>query len=470
MENILVKDVLEWTKSTLLSGSLNTIISNFSTDSRTICKDDFFIPIVGENYDGNDFIIDAVKNGARGFAISKNYKNTNYILNYIKDSYPDVLIIQSLDTLDFLKSIARGYIRQFKNLITIGITGSVGKTTTKNFLVNILKNFSNVVYSEKNFNNEIGIPKTIFNINKNTKFFVAELGMRAKNQIKELADICNVKFGIITGIGPSHLEFFNNIEEIAIAKAEINEKIFDNDGVLFLNADDKYFEIILKNIKCKFAKVGKEKVFEYNFSNYFCDENAYYSYDFNKYNEKIFNIKLNIPGFNNIYNSSLAISLALYLNIDIDIIKKAIQETKPEDLRMEIIEKKEVVVINDCYNANPLSMQSAIDTLSTIAKKRKMRSVAILGDMYELGSESQKFHKEIFDYLISNKINVIIVFGKNWLDVLKEDDLSKIKTNKYFFKNKEDLLKELHKIIKKDDVVLIKGSRANKMENIIDYI
>ncbi|MCL5772116.1 MAG: UDP-N-acetylmuramoyl-tripeptide--D-alanyl-D-alanine ligase [Actinobacteria bacterium] len=469
MENILISEILNWSKSKLLSGNENTLVSNFSTDTRIINKNDFFIPITGENYDGNDFIIEAIKKGAKGFVISKNYKNINYVINNVKINYPDILIIQCSNTLDFLKDTAKGYLKKF-NVLSIGITGSVGKTTTKNFLVNILKNSANTVFTKKNFNNEIGIPKTIFDVNSKVKYFVAELGMRAKNQIMDLAEVCNLNSGIITGIGPSHLEFFNNIEEIALAKAEISEIIFKNKGVLFLNGDDYYADFIEKNIKCNSIKCGKEKNFEYNFSNYSCDNNAIYDFDLNRYYKKIFHIKLNIPGFHNIYNALLAISLALYLDIDPGLIKNAIEDTTAETLRMEIIEKKDNIILNDCYNANPLSMKSAIDALSTISQKRKMRSVAILGDMLELGNESKKLHEEIGKYLLNKGINVVIAFGENSANILNKFNADKVKTKKYYFKNKEELLKEISNIVKKDDAVLIKGSRANKMENIIDYI
>ncbi|MCL5069375.1 MAG: Mur ligase family protein, partial [Actinobacteria bacterium] len=186
MEEILISEILNWTKSKLISGSFNNKISKFSTDSRTIALNEFFIPIKGENYNGHDFIANAMKIGAQGFVYESDYRGKNSLISFIKNNYPDALIIEAYNTADFLQDTAKGYLKKFK-ITSIGITGSAGKTSTKNFLVNILRRSSDIVFSHKNFNNEIGIPKTIFEINKNTRYFIAELGMRAKGQIGELS-------------------------------------------------------------------------------------------------------------------------------------------------------------------------------------------------------------------------------------------------------------------------------------------
>ena len=295
--------------------------------------------------------------------------------------------------------------------------------------------------------------------------------MRAKGQIMNLAKICNLKYGIITGIGPSHLEFFKNVEEIALAKAEIGEIIYKNNGILFLNGDDKYTGLIEKNINCVSVKCGSSIDFKYNFSNFRCDWNAIYNYDLNRFDKNILHINLNMPGYHNIYNSVLAAGLSLHLEIEPLIIKNTINETAPEALRMEIIEKGGKVILNDCYNANPLSVKSAIDSLAIISENRSMRSIAVLGDMFELGIETEKFHEEIGSYLSEKNIDILIAFGKLSINIFNKFESSKKnKLKSYYFEKKKKLLNEIGKIIKPGDSVLIKGSRANKMENIIDYI
>lgn len=470
MEKILISNILNWTKSTLILGKLDVPICNFSTDTRTIAGSDFFIPIRGENYNGHDFILEAVRKGAKGFVYDKSCKDKENLISFIIKEYPEIVIIECKDTLNFLKETAKGYIKKF-NVISIGITGSSGKTTTKNFIVNILKKSFNTVYSQKNFNNEIGIPKTIFEINKNTRYFVAELGMRAKGQIRELSEICNLNYGIITEIGPSHLEFFNNMDEIALAKAEISGKIFENNGFLFLNANSKFTDFIEKNIKCRAIRCGGDPAFEYNFSNCTSNEFAFFNFDLNKYDKKIASINLNIPGYHNISNALLAAGLCIHLNMDLLKIKNGIEETTAESLRMEIQEKDGKVILNDCYNANPLSLRSAIDTLSIISFNRNMRSVAIIGDMLELGKESCKLHEEIGEYLVIKGINVLVCLGENTIDTFNSfNKCAQSAAVSYHFKTMEELLSKIGKIVQSGDAILIKGSRANKMENIIHYI
>ncbi|MDD5659714.1 MAG: UDP-N-acetylmuramoyl-tripeptide--D-alanyl-D-alanine ligase [Actinomycetota bacterium] len=470
MESISTKEILSWTKSKLISGSPDSVVSNFSTDSRITVSDDFFIPIKGENYDGHVFIVDALKTGVKGFVYDSNYDDKKNLVSFANRNYPSVLILESGDTVEFLGNVAKGYLKKFKAK-SIGITGSAGKTSTKNFLVNILKKVSNTVFTKKNYNNEIGIPKTIFDVNKDTMYFIAELGMRAKGQIARLSEICNLNYGIITGIGPSHLEFFKNIDEIALAKAEIGKTINESKGILFLNGDDAYADLVEKNVKCKVLKCGKGNGFKYNFSNCKNDKFAVYSFDLNYYDKKITRIGLNIPGYHNVYNALLAASTALYFGVEPEKIKDAIGETTSEALRMEIIEKEGKLILNDCYNANPLSLKSAVDSLSIIAKNQKRRSVAIIGDMLELGRASKEMHEEIGHYLAVKEIDVLIALGEKSAGICGKFSQS-VKPCKeiHYFKKKEHLLLEIEKIIKSGDAVLIKGSRANKMENIIDYI
>ena len=173
--------------------------------------------------------------------------------------WDSLVILKSQDNISFLLGLSAGYIRQF-NPIVIGITGSVGKTTTKDFMVNILKGSFNIKFTAKNYNTEIGIAVSILEIDKMTQFFIAELGMRAKGQIGMLSEIINLDIGAITAVGPSHLEFFNNVEEIALAKAEMAEFLAKKKGVLFLNNDDDWAEFISRNISCRIIRFGQEQL------------------------------------------------------------------------------------------------------------------------------------------------------------------------------------------------------------------
>ncbi len=469
MEKILINDLISWTDSLpvfLKSGA----VSNFSTDSRTIKINDFFIPLKGANFDGHKFITAAIDKGISGFAFEKNNEFVPDAVRKAKGSNQAITVLECSNTLSFLMDAARGYMQRYSP-VSIGITGSVGKTTTKNFVAGILRNCGKTVYSEKSYNNEIGIPKTIFETESSTKYFIAEIGMRAKGQIRELSSICNVKFGIITRIGPSHLEFFENVEEIARSKIEISEVIGKNKGMIFLNADDDYYHILKKYASCEIMACGSNTNYKYNFSNTFVDENACYGFDLNLFDKKITGIKLSIPGFHNIYNAMLAAAVSFELGIDKKMIRDSIEETFTDDCRMEIIREDGKYVINDCYNANPVSFKSAIDTLKIIALTKNARSVAIIGDMFELGRESEKYHEDIGKYLLLNGIDVLIALGdksRKTYDIYKEEKTSFGRC--YYFKDKDTLIKSVKDIIEKGDIVLIKGSRGNLMEDIIKYI
>ena len=251
-EKVRIKDILSWTDCKLISGMEEKYIYNISTDSRTIKKGDFFIPLTGENYDGHDFIESALKGGASGFVFeSRNIKKLKLWRESIKtNNLGDVVILESLNNLIFLQNIAYNYIRKF-NPTAIGITGSVGKTITKDFLVSILSKEYEVTFTPKNYNTEIGVSKSILEIGSKTDFFIAELGMRGKGQIKLLADMCNLNMGAITAVGQSHMAFFKDLSEIAEAKAEIAEILEKNNGVLFLNNDNDYINLIEKKANCK---------------------------------------------------------------------------------------------------------------------------------------------------------------------------------------------------------------------------
>ncbi|HJX02094.1 MAG TPA: Mur ligase family protein, partial [Candidatus Humimicrobiaceae bacterium] len=254
-EKIIVSDIISWTSSEIVSGDIGKYIINISTDSRTIKKGDFFIPLTGKNYNGHEFIGTALDKGACGFVFEKAYrvKIESWKKKAGNGDFKKLVILQSGSTLDFLKSIAYNYIRKFKPVV-IGITGSAGKTTTKDFLANILRKEHRVVFTPRNYNTEIGVSKSILEIGKNTDFFIAELGMRGKGQIKILSDICNLNLGAITVVGQSHMAFFKDLREIAIAKAEMAEILYKNNGTLFLNNDDGYGDFIEKHVNCRVEK------------------------------------------------------------------------------------------------------------------------------------------------------------------------------------------------------------------------
>ncbi len=369
-ENIKVNEIVSWTNCEVISGNIEKYICNISTDSRSIKKDDFFIPLTGDNYNGHDFIESALEKKACGFVFEAEYRERLELLKK-RAGYGDpdnLIILQSGSTLDFLKSIAYNYMRKFKPTV-IGITGSAGKTTTKDFLVNILGKEHRVVFTPRNYNTEIGVSKSILEIDKDTDFFIAELGMRGKSQIRVLSDICNLNTGAITAIGQSHMAFFKDLQEIAAAKAEMSEILYKNNGTLFLNNDDIYSNFIENKVNCRVEKFGRNSNISFNFIEEKMDDMGRFTFNFFKNDKKIINIGLNIPGFHNIYNACCAAAIGLYSGMSGRSIKEGIESAIIEGSRMEILKKKDRMIINDCYNANPLSVKGAIDSLVSISKR-----------------------------------------------------------------------------------------------------
>ena len=474
-EKIKVKDIISWTNCNLISGDIEKYISKISTDSRTIRKGDFFIPLTGENYNGHDFIESALNKDAGGFVFEARYtEKLKLRKKEIKHGdLNNLIILRSDNNLNFLKSIAYNYMRKFKPTV-IGITGSVGKTTAKNFLVNILGKEHRVISTPRNYNTEIGVSKSVLEIDSRTDFFIAELGMRGKGQIKILSDICNLNIGAITAVGQSHMTFFKDLREIAMAKAEMAEILYRNNGILFLNNDDRYSNLIESKVNCRIEKFGRNSNISFNFIEEKMDEMGRFTFNLFKNDKKIINVILNIPGYHNIYNACCAAAISLYLNIKSQAIKEGIEGAVIEGSRMEIIEKKDRVIINDCYNANPLSVKGAIDTLVSISEKRNMRSVAVLGDMLELGSGSSRLHQEIGRYLSKKKVNVLIAVGSLARNIYEgyrnSSNFNENKSLYFYFSSKEKLSSEIDNLLESKDLILIKGSRANKMEDIINLI
>lgn len=486
-QKISFKRFISWTGSRVLSCGKNALnkrsfISSISTDTRTLEENDFFIPVAGQNYDGHNYIAEAVGKKCCGFVIDA--KNEAALENARKKSDPkiwqELLILQADDNISFLLDLASNYIRRF-NPVVIGITGSAGKTTTKDFLVSILSGVFKIVFTPKNFNTEIGIALSALEVNKDAQFFIVELGMRAKGQIGMLSRVVNLDIGAITSIGPSHLEFFKDVSEIALAKSEIADYLDEKGGVLFLNNDDEWTDLILKKIHCKVLKYGRNNNLDYNFLEKHIDSLGKYSFEFFNKNHMITEIDLPVPGFHNIYNACCAAAVCSYLGLASNFISIGIRNAVFGENRMKIISGGGKIIINDCYNASPLSMKRAIDTLKLVSGKNSCRSVAILADMLELGNLSPDLHFQLGLYLKEKGIDILVAIGELSKNICKGYEFKKITgsrenhgrediTKYYHFMDCESFCKNAGKIIKTGDCILIKGSRANRLEKIIDFI
>lgn len=458
-----VKEILTATKGSLMAGGSLEKIKSISTDSRSLKRDEFFIPLKGDNHDGHDYVRSALSGGASGFLTDRNLKD----LNLRKDSLEDINIIKVNDTLNALQDLA-AYIRGKLDITSVNITGSTGKTCTKDILKSILSNEFKTVATKKNYNNEIGVPLTLLEADLDTEVLIAELAMRGRGQIESLARITKPDIGIITNIGLTHFELVGSIKEIAFAKAELARSL-PKQGTLFLNVDDPWSEYIAKKSKAEVIYYGLGNKAEIRAENVSIDEKGKPSFKLIIGREKI-DVRLGIFGRHNIINSLAAAGASWKLGLNLDQIRFGIENAELTPLRMDVkLTNSGVIILNDTYNANPTSMSAALQSLIEIYPGK--RKIAILGDMAELGSVSLISHKEIGSQVAKLGLDYLITIGSLSRAIFNEANTNgQRKFDSYHFNTKKEAFDALKNLIKKDDVVLVKASRSMEMEEIVNWL
>ncbi len=427
-------------------------IKNVSTDTRNIKPGDLFIPIIGEKFDGHNFINDAFEKGAVACLSQKNIDTNNIVIN-VKD------------TKKALKDFAT-YYRSLFNIPVVALTGSSGKTTTKDMLASCLSIKYKTLKTEGNFNNEIGLPLTIFNIEEDTEVVVLEMGMNHFGEIRNLSEIAKPDIALITNIGVSHIENLGSREGILRAKYEIFDYLKEN-GIKVLNGDDDMLCTLKEEnnkLKTYFYSINKKlDAYATNIK-----ENGIngISATINYFN-KSFNVLLSLPG-KHIISNALAVTLVCEsLGLKEDEIKKGLETFKPSKMRMDIIKTDKYTIINDVYNANPNSMKASLDVLATL----EGRKVAILGDMFELGNYSNDMHYEIGKYAVEKDIDELIFIG-DYSYYMLQGAKDNIKNNSSinYFKTQDEFINNVDNLLKIGDTILVKASRGMKLENTVDKI
>ncbi len=449
--------ILQSTDGELISGNTGIEYLGISIDSRRIKNNDLFIAIKGENHDGHYFIKEALDNGAAGAVIEQLPADLN--------NYGTKCIIKVRSTIIALGQLANSWRKKFSNLKVICITGSNGKTTTKEMAYSILSVKNETLKNSGNLNNQIGLPLTLLKLGKQHKICITEIGMNDFGEIRYLTDIAEPDIGTITNVGRAHLENLLTVEGVAKAKGELVER-FNQQNTFIINSDDK-------NITGLAAKVDCNKIM-YSMENKNAEIHAE-----NIVNENLESIKFNIVindqsvpikikgiGKHNVMNALCAAGIAHSLGYSQDEIKEGFESYKPVDMRLEIIDTPHgFKIINDSYNANPDSMIRALEELSSLKNNNKI--IAVLGDMLELGEYSSSEHMNIGEYIKTLCIDMVITYG----------DLSK-NINKSLNSKIENLHVDTHEqaaqlLIENagaTDIVLLKGSRGMKMENTIKFL
>lgn len=425
----------------------NINFNKLCIDTRKIEKDNVYLAIKGANFNGNDFAIKALEAGASIVIVDE----LNFNLNDIKENGN---VIKVKNTREALLNLAKFY-REKLGLKVIGVTGSTGKTSTKDLIAALLSAKYKVFKTKGNFNNDIGLPLMILELTSDIDVAVLEMGMSSLGEIELLAKVAKPDIGVITNVGLSHIENLKTQENILKAKMEITA-FFGKDNVLILNGEDE----LLKNISSdvfKVKKIGYNHEYDVYASNIILreEETEFLAHAFGE--EAVFNLPM--AGKHNVLNTMLAIEVSKSLNVSFEDMVRGVENLEATSMRLQVIKKQGLTIINDCYNASPDSMRSSLDVLSAYKNNRK---IAILGDMYELGDESEKSHFEVGRYA-KDKVDILIVIGKyikNFKDGFNNDNI-------IMYNTKEECIKELENIIKLDDVVLVKASRGVKLENVV---
>lgn len=433
-----IKEILKVCKGKLLCGDDNILIESISKDTRTIKQNELYIAIKGDKFDGNSFIDVAFENGA-GAAITD---NENIVINKFKNK----TIILVKNSIDALCDLAR-YKRDNYKGIVIGITGSVGKTTTKDLVTSVLETKYSVLKTEGSSNNNIGLPLCIVN-GKDADVWVIEMGMNNFGEISFLSKIVRPHYSIITNIGTSHIGILGSREDILKAKLEILDGM--KDKKLIINNDN---DLLHKyNINNKNITVGINNESDYNIKS--IDKNSF------SINNKIFNIFSNEEPL--IIDATLAYAVGKILDVDDELINNAFINFKQLGNRLkEETAKRGFTIINDAFNACFDSISLAIDYLS----KFKNRKIIILGDMLELGDYSEKLHKDVGKKISSSNIDILVTVG-DYSKYINTNALdNKFKGISKHFESNDECLEYIKSIVLKNDVILVKAS--NRM-NFID--
>lgn len=443
-----VKEIIAATSGILLSGDENFEIVGFSQDSRNVNDGMMYIPLIGERFDGHSFIDSAFENGASAIITDRDV-NRN-----------DRVIIKVKDTLKALQDMAR-YLRKYRNVKVVGITGSVGKTSTRDMIYSVVKQEYRTLKTEGNYNNNIGLPLTILRL-KDEEVMILEMGMNHLKEMEELSLIAHPNISAITNIGTAHIGELGNQENILKAKLEIVAGM-ENGSTLIINNDNDMLSSVnidkLDIVKVAIDNDGDLKAYDVVLK----DDKSVFKLC---YLDKVYKVVVPVPGKHFVLNALIAIAVGIKLNISIDKCIQGINEFELTKKRMDVIElKNNITLIDGTYNASEDSMKSSLDVLATYSK----RKIAVLADMLELGEFSEQLHRNVGKHVFDKKIDLLVTVGKEAKYIAagaKDAGMDNI----YYCNDNKEVVNYLRKNLCGNDVVLLKGSNGMKLKDVVTQL
>ncbi|MAN28928.1 MULTISPECIES: UDP-N-acetylmuramoyl-tripeptide--D-alanyl-D-alanine ligase [Mesonia] len=407
------------------------------TDTRKLKKGNIFFALKGDNFNGNNFAKSALEDGA------------NYVVIDEKKETNNNRFIQVKDCLKTLQQLAN-YHRKFLNIPIIAITGSNGKTTTKELIREVLSKKFKTVSTQGNLNNHIGVPLTLLSMNKQTEMGIVEMGANHQGEIEALCKITQPDYGYITNFGKAHLEGFGGVEGVIKGKSELYRHLIKNEKTIFINYDDEIQVEKSKGTEVISFSEGNEATYQITFVK---------ASPYVEISTEELEIHSKLIGNYNAKNIAAAICIGSYFKVPQQAIKEAIETYSPNNNRSQIIQKNTNQIILDAYNANPTSMKAALENLKAMDTKNK---VVVLGDMFEIGNTASEEHQNIVNLLEEYNFSQAYVCGSNFHGV-HTNNIQK-------FKDFESLSKHLKNTTIKNSTILIKGSRGMKLERVLDFI
>jgi UDP-N-acetylmuramoyl-tripeptide--D-alanyl-D-alanine ligase len=450
-----VKEIIEATHGKLIQGSQTQRVKGVSIDSRTIKPGEMFIAIKGDRFNAHNFIDDVRAKKAAVIVISDkrfvSQKKTS-------KKWKNTTLIKVHNTTDALAALAHWHRMKF-NIPVVAITGSNGKTTTKEMIALLLSKRFKVLYNPGTQNNHIGVPLTLFKLRKKHSACVLEMGANHHGEIDRLSWIAKPTVAILTNIGPSHLEFFKTLKGVLRAKLELINNL-DRDGCLILNKDDRFLFALGRNL-FRTITFGIERVADYSAS-----EIKQHQKNLSFVVNRKHSIKIPASGRHNVYNALASIACARHFGLSYQKINDAFSSYKSPPLRMQVIDAGGIKMIVDCYNSNPESSKCALDYMKEFECQGK--KIAVFGDMLELGEKAKELHESVGEKAAQSNIDLLVSMGslaKSIAQAAKNSGMSK--THVRMCKNWHEVVAFLKETAEPKDAVLIKGSRAMKMENIV---
>lgn len=448
------QEILKATKGKMINGDLDKIITSYKIDSREVNQNDFYIPIIGEKVNGHRFIIDTVKKGCIGFFINE-YELKNIDLNEIININKEVIIISVEDTLNALYNIGLYNRKKFSNIEAIAITGSVGKTSTREMVASVLTGKNNILVTQKNMNGHIGLPLMSLLL-ENQDMAILEAGIDFVGEMDLLGNIITPEVAVITNIGTSHIGKFGNKNIIYQEKTKIADSLIGK-KILLLNADDEYL---------KEYKNDKVNIIYYSINDV---EDIVIHEDWIEFNIDIYgnkeHIVINAIGNHNILNAIVAIRIGEIYKLPKEKIIDGVNKYRNFSRRMERINLGNITIIDDTYNASPSSTESGLISVDHFNDKRK---IAVLADILELGDYSSKLHAELGTVFAKLDYDIVIAYGeymKYLVDIARE-----YVREIYYFKDAVEAENKIREIMKDNDIIYFKGSNAMNVNKIIENL